>query len=91
MSPPCQGEKPGQVGDHFRHLPDHLVEVAVLAALIVDIKPDEAPPPGWPISDAGTSALAGAECSNALPTSQGRPAFFATPCKSRLVMSSAQP
>ena len=42
-----------------------------------------------PIAAAGTSAEQGAECSNALLTSHGRPISLATLCRSRRVMSIA--
>ncbi len=34
-----QLEQAGEIGDHLRHLPDQLVEVALLSQLAVDLEP----------------------------------------------------
>src|SRR5690348_3658616 len=38
-----QLEQPGEIRDHFRHLPDELVEVALLALLSIHFQPYSAP------------------------------------------------
>jgi hypothetical protein len=46
-----------------------------------------APLSGCPISLEGCNAVHGADSSKLLPISHDRPAFFASPCRSRRVMS----
>jgi hypothetical protein len=46
-----------------------------------------APLATWPTLLAGEIGAQGADWSNPLPISQGRPSFFASPCTSRRVMS----
>jgi hypothetical protein len=37
-----QGEQAGEIGDDLRHLPNHLVELPVLAAIAANLQPDRA-------------------------------------------------
>src|SRR5262245_9934243 len=36
-------EQAGQIGNHFRHFPDQLVEIPLLAHLAIDLEPDGTP------------------------------------------------
>ena len=74
-----QPEQAGEIADHLRHLPDHLVEVASLPPLAVDVQPDRALRADGRSRSAGTSGEHGADASKALPTSQGRPSPWPCP------------
>ena len=77
----------GEVRDHFRHLPDHLVQVPFCRVSPFTFNEME-PSLSRPVSETGWIGPTGADRSNALPISQGRPSFFCSPCRSRRVMSS---
>ena len=86
-----QREQAGQVADHLRHLPDHLVEIAGLLALAVDVQPDGA------LGRDGRSRLPEpAACRAPMLRTPCRPpmdgpASSPSPCRSRRVMSRPTP
>lgn len=72
ISPGASVKKPGELGDDLRYFPDHLIKVALLTQLAIDLEPDVpvrrvADRLGWHDFRNRRGVLEGLGCSPGLP------------------------